>query len=179
MLNRCKITNISSISVVIEDMGVYLPGRGDSSIVNADILKKSRNILDVKGLIRIDEVKVPKPMPVWPFHKPEIPEEEETPRRELGNIEKDIRDIKKLLAELLSRPSAPPAEVVAAHLQVARERRELLKSGTLPLAPEDPMFIPSTIVPDDAEAEIKASETEVIPDDFDGSLEALKRALKK
>lgn len=178
MLERRKITNISSSSVVIEDIRVYLSGRGDSSIVNADVLAKSKDIIAVRSLVRIDEIKVPRPMPIWPFHKPEPPKEESSDKG-MGVIENDIRAIKELLTELLSRPSAPSAEVVAAHLQVARERRELLRTGELPLAPADPMFVPNKIIPEDAESVIKTEEVEVTPEDFDGDLAALKKALRK
>ena len=104
-------------------------------------------------------------MPVWPFNKPE-PREEEPPKEDIGGLRRDVKAIKDMLSELLSRPSSPPADVVAAHLQVAQERRKLLETGKLPLAPEDPMFVPSTILPDDAEAVIKTEESEVEKDDF-------------
>lgn len=175
-----KITNITAASVVIEDIGVYLPGKGSHQIIKSELVERSRDFQDVKKLVRVDQVRSPKPMPIWPFVKKPAPEEPEVepPRGELGDIRQDVRKIMELLTELLSRPSAPPPEVVAAHMQVAQERRELLKEGKLPLG-GDPMFIPSSIVPDEAEVIIKTEEVEITKDDFDGDLEALKKALKK
>lgn len=176
-----KITNITAASVVIEDIGVYLPGKGSHQTIKSELIEKSRDFQDVKKLVRVDQVKLPKPMPIWPFVKKPVPKELEVkpPKGELGDIRQDVRKIMQLLTELLSRPSAPPPEVVAAHMQVAQERRELLKEGKLPLGDSDPMFIPSSIIPHDAEAIIKTEEVEITKDDFDGDLEALRKALKK
>jgi len=178
MSDRRKITNISVSGVVIEDIGVYLPGRGDNSIVDAILIEKSRDFQEIKDLVRVD--KVPKPMPIWPFHKspPAVPKKEKAPEKGLGTVEQDIKAIRELLSQLLARPSAPSAEVVAAHLQVAKERRELLRSKELPLAIEEPMFVPKSIIPADAESVIKTEEAEITKDDFDGDLDALRKALK-
>jgi len=177
-MSNSKITNISNTSVVIEDIRVYLPGKGDNDIVNTELISRSKNFQDIKNLVRVEEIKTNKPMPVWPFHKPPA-KQAEPPRENLGSIKEDVKIIKELLTELLSRPSAPPAEVVAAHMRVAQERKELLKSGDLPLSTKDPLFVPSHIIPDDAETVIKTKEIEIDKDDFDGDVEALRKALKK
>jgi hypothetical protein len=176
-MSNSRIINISNISVVIEDIRVYLPGKGDSDIVNTELVNRSKDFRDVRSLVRVEEIKTDKSMPVWPFHK-SLPKLKEAPQEDTGSIKEDVRIIKELLTKLLSRPSAPPAEVVAAHMRVAQERQELLKAGTLPLPMQDPMFVPSSIIPDDAEAVIKTKETEITKDDFDGNVEALKKALK-
>jgi hypothetical protein len=180
MLNKYKITNITTSGVVIEDIGVFLPGKGNYSIVDTDLLERSKDFREVENLVRVEKIRVPEPMPVWPFHKPPTPKKEErkVSQEELGGIRQDLKAIRELLAELLSRPSAPSPEVVAAHMQIAQERRELLGSKKLPLS-KDPMYIPSSIIPEDAESVIRADETEVTKDDFESNLEALREIFKK
>ena len=176
-----KITNITAASVVIEDIGVFLSGKGSTQTVKSEVIAQSKNFHDVKKLVRVDKIRTIKPMPIWPFIKKPIPAqpEKEPPKGELGDIRQDIRKIRELLSDLLSRPTAPDPEVVAAHMQVSQERKKLFQDGNLPLPVDDPMFIPSSIVPDEVEVVIKTSEVEITKDDFDGDLEALRKALKK
>ncbi|KKL85933.1 hypothetical protein LCGC14_1949770, partial [marine sediment metagenome] len=122
-----------------------------------------------------------KSVPVWPFIK-SVPVKNVPPpgsisdSRELEGLLSSVRGIESALKELLQRPSPAPADVLAAHVHAIRQR------GGIPSGPDpadDPMFIPSQIIPTDLEANIQAYEGEVEKDDFNEGAEALRRVRGK
>jgi hypothetical protein len=185
MLNKCKIINITSSDVVIEDLSLRLPGKGSFGIVDANAADRSKNLQDCKKLVRIERFGSSKPMPLWPFVKPPPPPRKKVKTRtktitktmgksdehksiqDLSGVREDLQDIKRLLSELLIRPGT-----IGAPESVGVDPETTIPSM------KDPMFIPSNIVPNDAEAQMSANEDEIQRDDFDDSLSALKKALK-
>jgi hypothetical protein len=181
--DRYKIINEACADVTVEDLRVHLPGRGSWSIVLAASLEASKDFGKVRHLVRLEPVRDERKMPVWPFIKAPEPEPARIPAPgkpvELDELVRSVRGIEQALKELLLRPSPAPADVVAAHVHAIGQRGGI--PAGLPGADpsDDPMFIPSKIVPDSAEADIQVREGEVRKDDFDAAAAALRRARKR
>jgi len=190
--DRKKITNLIPGDVVIEDLGVRLRGRGDSSTVPAEAAAASRDLVRNARFVKIETIKVRDPVPFWPFVREketrEVQPQAPAPAPQvpaLAEITKYMSGINQALQALLERPSPAPPEVVAAHVRTAQLAVSL--PAGLPGAPnlpgtgrgDDPMFIPSKIVPDGASASIKVKQESVVKDDFDDGLEALRKARRK
>lgn len=60
-----RITNMSSLSIVIEDIGVALPGPHSTATVDESLLNASRLIGPLMRYLKVEEVK-PR-LPVWPL----------------------------------------------------------------------------------------------------------------
>lgn len=193
---RKKITNLIPGDVVIEDLGVRLRGRGDSSIVPTEAAAASRDLAKNSRFVRVETIRVQDPVPFWPFVKervepqpgrqrPPVLEDPVRQSSELVELKRYLSSINQALQSLLERPAPAPPEVVAAHVRTAQSVA-VLPAG-LPGAPNlpgagsgsDPMFIPSKIVPDDASASIKVKEESVVKDDFEDGLDALRKARRK
>lgn len=191
-----KIVNLIPGDVVIEDLGIRLRGRGDSSIVPAGAAAASKDLVKNSRFVKVETIRVQDPVPFWPFVKER---EEPQPRRppppvqaspvqqlsELAELKRYLSGINQALQSLLERPSPAPPEVVAAHVRTAQSMMAL-PSG-LPGATNlpgsgsgnDPMFIPSKIVPDNASTSIKVKEESVVKDDFEDGLDALRKVRGK
>lgn len=127
-------------------------------------------------------------MRVWPLARPvelgkpekaplPAPVPDLSPRSADPEMLRLLGSIDEKLGQLLQRPSAPPAEVVAAHV---RALGAAVSAGApvpqgLPGAPH-PKFIPSTIMSDEVKsADIKVKTEEVSADvDVGGSTAALR-----
>jgi hypothetical protein len=180
-----KITNRIASSVVIEDLKVYLPGKGSWTIVLAASAEASKDLRENRHLVKLESIQTENPMPVWPFIKSPPPKRVPSPEpdpgpRELKELLQSVRGIQTALQELLLRPSPAPADVLAAHVQAIQQRGGIppgLPGGPDPS--EDPLFIPSQIIPKDTDADIQAREGKVQKDNFDEGANALKRARGK
>ena len=176
---------------MIEDLGVRLRGRGDSSIVPADAAAVSRDLARNSRFVRVETIRTQDQVPFWPFIKderspvrPDPSPVKQVPAQqvsELDELKRYLSGINQALQSLLERPAPAPPEVVAAHVRTAQSALSLPAglpgSPNLPAAGrgDDPMFIPSKIVPDQAVASIKVKEEVVEKGDFDDGLEVLKK----
>ena len=183
--DKYKITNLISSGVVLEDLKVHLPGKGSWIIVHAASADASEDLRKNRHLVKLEAIYIRKPMPVWPFIK-SVPTKNTLPlgpihdSQELGKLLSSVRGIEAALRELLLRPSPAPADVLAAHVHAIRQRGGIpsgLPGGSDPA--DDPIFIPSQIVPTDLDADIRSHEGEVKKDDFDEAADALRRVRGK
>lgn len=185
--NYKRITNLISSGVSIDDLRVFLPGKGSTATVLAATADGSADLKRNRHLVKVELVRTEKPMPVWPFIKqPQVAAPPPPPSvvepmssEELQAIRESTLSIETMLRELLTRPSPASADVVAAHVHAIRQRGGIPDGLVKSDAPDHPMFIQSRIVPEDTEAEINAVEDEVQKDDFDAGMDALRRARKK
>lgn len=170
---KYKIINLITSSVSIDDIGVHLPGKGSYKIVNHDVFNSSKDFKLVKNLVKVEIVKE-STVPFWPFIKsvpiPASKTEQESKPVDTTQIEllKSVKKIEEVLNELLSRPSPPPPEIIAAH--VAQ-----IKPGSEVKIPSGPMFIPSKIRPTDVkEIDVDISSKDIRKDDIDNNVDLLK-----
>lgn len=168
---KYKITNIVNADVVIEDLSIRLSGKGKSIVIDAITADKSRDLIANRHLIRIDRVGEAVQVPIWPFSKDKV---EPAPIKEsVKNITKDdISEIKLLLASILSK------------MNDNRDIKTIIieKSGIIvdpTMKSEEPLFIPSKIIPDQAEVSIKLKENEILGNDLSRGVQALKKLRSK
>ena len=173
----------------VPDMGIRLVGRWSTVTVSYVAAAASS---DLKEAVRARRVSVLEAgrlsMRIWPLSKsvplPDpSPEPDPPPASRAADPEllRVLKSIDSKLGDLLLRPSAPPAEVVAAH--VAAHVAALSSSVAagrpvpdgLPGAPH-PSFIPSEIVPKDVKisTDIKVK-TGSVDADVEGSTAALRK----
>lgn len=190
---RKRITNLINGDVVIEDLGIRLPGKGSYRDVPIEAVAASRDLPLHARFVKITDVYGsgdpgrPKKMPFWPFIKTMEPGPDPgpPPSRDLSGLQRSLSNIEGYLRELLERPAPPHPEVLAAHLRSIGSRTDV--PDGLPGAPnlpgtgsgDHPMFVPSSIVPKEAKAKIKVREEAVDKDDLDDGVAALRRARGK
>ena len=56
-MRKVKLTNISSMGIVIEDIGVRLNGFGSSIVVDGDLLAGSRIFPTLSHHLKVEEIK--------------------------------------------------------------------------------------------------------------------------
>lgn len=178
-----KVVNVSTMSVSVPDILVYLAGRGSEMTVSSDVIASSKDLSNVRHLVRLIPVVTEKKMPVWPFHKPRAPEP-------VGSV------VSPSPVASSSAPVAPVHAVTDANPTLLSEIRDLLKvlvhqgsvvsPGAIQRAlPEvtrrsdAPMFIPESIMPKDVEAKINLNSSDVQKPDFDSAKSALAKARKR
>ena len=184
-----RILNISSADFVVEDLGLHVPRGGSSRPAYADSVRRSKSLRDLAGMYKIVPI-MEASVPVWPFIKEQPrPQPEPSPpaasfspeaaAEALASIKEIERSLRDTLEELRSRPSAPPADVLAAHVHAISQRGGIplnLPGGEDPSS--TPMFLPSKIVPD-AKADIRSKDENVDKADLDDGIASLRKLRKK
>lgn len=171
------VTNRLATSLIIEDIGVRLNASGGNKLLDEHTYSASRLIKEyeqkkwISVVTRSEPVAKP-PIPIWPFSSSPV---------------------------LPPAPPSPPADVVILHGLVAKLENIIhimqsparsaapMHSSGLPIyspapqqqASDEPMFIPSIIVPGVVDMKINVATTETEKEDFDSGLAALKKARKK
>jgi len=172
-----RITNMSSMSVVIEDIGVRLNGRGSTVIIDAGLLASSKLINQVSSLLLIEDYR-PAPA-IWPFatnppptvtkiksdRKPPEPPKVAVP----ANQSLDLSPLTDRLDKLVSLMSNP--QVVYQSGAEAPSHR--FSAPSVP--PPDLVFIPSSILPTDATSSLQVKTEELANSDISDSVAALRR----
>lgn len=188
-----RITSVVLHGVSLEDIHVYLPGKGNYQDVDSNTASTSKDLQRYKNWVRIDKIDRKKPVPIWPFVKAQppasvypvpapIPVPAQVPDQSSPELIRVLKKLESSLVELLQRPSSPSPEVVAAHVRSLQEMQFVpagLPGGPRlpgPGASSDPIFIPSTIVPVGAETDIKVREEKVEKSDLEDGIAALRRA---
>lgn len=199
MPDMVRITCVSPSSVSVEDVGVRLVGRG----AYADVLRSTADASgDLRAAVSRRQVSVrPIPasgvrpllsspsMPIWPFATPassvhERPTVASPPPSSDREVVSVLRQIDGKLSELLSRPAPSAPEVVAAHVKAASVLTRMppgLPGGPAipgPGSSSEPQFIPSRILPESAESDIRVRES-VVDTDVDSAAAALRKVRRK
>lgn len=170
-----KLTSIVNFSVSIEDIRVYLPGRGCTAIIQQGVLLNSRDYARCKSWVKTLIIE-DKPMPFWPFiSKPALKLAKEEPKlidnsaamSEVFEAKfKALSTIEAKLNELLARPIPVPQIIHQTTISKPTDQRS------------SELFIPNNLIPTDASSTFQLN-AEVNDLSIDESLEALKKMKKK
>lgn len=168
---KYRITNIIHSGVVIEDLNIYLAHKGSFTIVDADVADRSDSLRHAQRLVKIEKFQAVSPaapplapIPTVPVPVPSIPMPE--PKAVDPSIGQELNLIKQMLSNLVSKIDNRPDDKPVASAQA---RSPVLESE---------MFIPSSILPGDAETHVEVEQNEATRDDLDDSLSLL-RNLKR
>lgn len=183
-MNLYEVSNNLNTSLVIEDIGVFLQARGgtdSSKVITANMHDMSS---DLKRMVQLRWVTVSsrpapvrRPVPVWPLsgfaHRPAS-----TPSPEPSSHTQVLQDLSSITSSV-----ARLDEALSEVLRLLRSSREHLplnaSSATSAIsAPQDPIFLPSKIVPD-AEVRMTVSSSESELKSFDESKNALAKLRKR
>lgn len=190
----CKITNLISTSVVIEDISIRLQpagGKDSSAIIDASVAKRSKDLKNrCAKWVKIEWYDAPRPArlpsPVSPASSLAatlLPMVEPVP-------------VPAVPAPVSSAPVFPSIDILEKTVQnvgkkqddIERKQDEILTllrsspsvrigptmSGPV-VDPSDPMMIPDHILPDSAEISVKVREDRIERHDFDITRKALKK----
>ncbi len=171
----CKITNLISSSVSIQDIGVYLPGKGSTKIIDYELSIKSKDLKNNK-LVKIEYFNVRKIEPKYEtkslFSKNEHANdnktsiEQEINKEDLRLINENIKEIKSMLLNLHNQQ----------HDEKINDKQAI--NVDKPEVDNELLFIPSKITPDNIESNMKTDEQH-IDDDFSITKEKLKKLIGK
>ncbi len=186
-----EVTNLLPTSLTIEDIGVNLQPAGGSSstrVLSEHTYKSSTHIRSceqrkwVKVVIR--KSFDPKPIPVWPFSKAPAPAQSPPPIvvSAPSHSETVLMGLIHKLEGLVNRAQtvavAPAAAPVSSQAPMVDSTPTLRVVEKVIEAPE-PMFIPSRIVPQNAEVRIRVDESSKDDDEFASGADALRSLRKK
>ncbi len=184
-----KITNMTQMSLSIQELGVSLPGRGDYKIIESDLAKSSITLKEFvnKRWVKLDTLKKVDRMSHWPFHKPTVPvltvesapsSTNDIPSSENSGVLSEIRDLLKIMIDKQTSPEVLATHIALQSLKVNKSSTPgaIHVSGKLDQAPE---FIPSKIVPTNIDASIKSVSRETEKSNLNETAQALKNLRKK
>jgi hypothetical protein len=180
-----EVTNNLNTSLTIEDINVTLQARGgsDSSKIITQNLIESEDLRRLKNLRWITITPRPSPIPVWPLSGLSPAP---VPSAPVASNPAPAPAPPSIVAS--SRPEVP--DQISSVMSAVSEILELLKKGvshspsvpsstqTFSSSSQDPIFIPSKIIPD-AEMKITVASSESDSSSFEDSSEALRRMRKK
>lgn len=200
-----RITNMSSLSIVIEDIGVALPGPLSTATVDESLLNASRLIGPLMRYLKVEEVK-PR-LPVWPLAvekptrittvatkrsiptpKPAAPTPpvvqsptqktvvaapiQAVPAASNAVLEKRVEDLTgkldRLVDVLMKNASAPTVVHVNSSSPQSYNQSVAPKS-------DEPLFIPSSVVPKTETASVTMKTSEVKTSDLEGTVDLLRQ----
>jgi hypothetical protein len=186
MNHRIKLTNQISSSLVIEDIGVKLNGKGDFRIVDSETALKSKDLIRMSGLVKQEKVSMPK---IWPFAS--NPPSPSPPKPQPLSIQKSepiqvidkgldqseiISELSskmdKILQMLSDKSNQPPIIINQSSSSVTGKSQTMKKS-------EDPIFIPNKILPDTVDSKINMETDEIEKDNIDNISKKLSSLLRK
>lgn len=157
-MKLCKIVNLSSIDISIEDMGLHLGARCTSHPVLLDSALSSEDVRRHGATVRVDVIQE-SPMPLWPFMRTQAPvqSQEQASARPSDEMIKLLMQIRDLLQRGTVTTSGGP----------------LPQAQTLPPMPYQD-FIPSVIIPAGVESSVVPTEGESDASSVDDSVSALR-----
>ena len=194
-----RVSNLLNTSLSVEDLGITLQARGgtDSSVTISDESRYSskslRNLESAKWVsVTLLNVGAPK-MPAWPFSKPSIPPSApnpapiNSPSGALPPIPairpappdpamfEVIKKLESTIAELAAaiRSTPPPSFHPSTTTMWPPPDGAMNPFPTTPSG--EAVFMPSSILPKDAKAEIKVQVEEASADDVSDAADALKK----
>jgi hypothetical protein len=203
-----KITNLLSTSLTVEDLGILLPAKGSCTVrADSWAQSNDARSLEAKRWVRADKqyvqgqpppsvVSVHRPPPAMVPQDPPPPVSQsriDTPAVSGVPVSQESFDrFLKNQEELMRMMTGLAGAVPAGMDQINKSIQAMPAPAVVPYRPgsvqaheyspsargADPMFIPTKIVPDDAQANIKVQEGEV-QTDVGSSVDALRKMRKK
>ena len=194
----CKVTNVTSMNVVIEDLGIRLEpagGRNSSIVIRADVADKSADLVRVEKWIRLDRFEIVQPssamsvsvsvQPVAPAAPASVPAPAPAPASVPAPVpaasdSAEIEHLRKTLEDMRARQEELFAFLMSTRQPAYQTSQpvSVVKPLDQDMAVEE-ILLPGKIVPEVSSANVQAKETEVSKDDFDSALLALKKARSK
>ncbi len=162
-----QITNRLGTSLTIEDIGIRLEA-GSSITLQERSYNSSRLIKTYiqNGWIAVSQfAEAKKPIPIWPFSA--------SPPTVAPTTVTDSSALQSVLARLEHAISSLQSNLVVA------PSASLSKSTSAAQASDEPMFIPSQILPVDADVQINVDTSETENANYDSGLQALKNARRR
>jgi hypothetical protein len=192
-MRMCRVTNLTSMSMVIEDIGVRLNpswGRDGSAVIRASVAESSSDLkrCQASKWVKVENFEISSPIKAFPppvmapvsapalFSAPPLPPPDPAPistaeRAELEGLRQSVDQMRSrqdelfdlLRSALSDRPAGKPADRPAQPFEA--------------VPPPDPVvLLPGSLLPESVEISVRASESTLQRDDFDSAIAALKRA---
>jgi len=163
-----RITNILNSSVVIEDINVFLPGKGSYVDVSIELANFSKDLVKNSHFVKVTEIGSNN-MPIWPLisrkpipiHKNELETRSEPQiidqninisKEDINDIKELARSIKESLSHLAQKENNYPPELFERIISAISSSSGSHTPSSFSPKGNDPIFIPSTIVPDKDQA---------------------------
>jgi len=176
-----KVMNLLPTSLRIDDLGVILQARGGNDglcIINSDSHDRS---VSLKELVRRKWVSVSPHTHTQPnIQKQQITAPQVSPV-DVSMLQNEIRAMNSRFDEVLAALKTVPSSthtVMNIPAPSGYSMHEQYRDGPISHS-DDPIFIPSSIVPKEASVHISANEESSSVEGFDDSLAALRVARKK
>ena len=178
-MDKKKITNTSTLSVVIEDIGVRLSGRGAFVIIDASLLASSRLLEQVRPLLVIEDYQTSPS--IWPVavkppptvtrivsnRAPPAPPKV-APTTAVTQAPVDLSPLTDRLDKLVSL-------MASAHSGAMTSNASSISTSGPSKVVDDVLFIPSSFIPADATSSLQVKTEEVVNSDISDSVAALRR----
>lgn len=193
----CRISNITPMNIVIEDLGIRLQpvgGKGSHALVRADMARRSIDLGRNTQWVKIEEFEIVSPnapkaphpvaavvpakppvaavVPAKPpvaAEVPQLPQFSQPQSSELEELKKSLDGMVARQEELFKLLQlAVQRPMVSAHVPVAH-----FDAGNFS---SDEVILPGKLVPESVEVSVKVREDEHSADGFDDALAALKKA---
>lgn len=179
----CRIVNLTSMSIVIEDIGIRLqPIRGSHATVRADMADRSSDLKKCSSWVRVERFEVVPSSVVNPNRHNVDSQHNNDTVESLKKIIDGMSARQEELFKILMSSMSSQSNGVGKH-KPTEVFRNTLAGTDLSDTPRtshddfsDTIVVPWKIVPDSVEVSVKANETEFEVDDFDAALEALKKS---
>lgn len=184
------LTNLLITSLNIEDLGIILQARGGKDsicVITSDSYERSSKLKEFIGnkwvSVQQTHMSVPRVR-----HRIHIPIKAPDPAPQLQSpsvaaLQDELRVMNsrfdEILTALKSVPSAQPPTVIHVPVHAISNNQHIDSKNSDKRGLIDPIFIPSSIVPKDANVQINTNSESSSGDGFDDSLAALKAAKKK
>ena len=157
-----RVTNLLNTSLSIEDLGIILAAGGSTNI-SADAHARSEDLRRLQRYVRVDPIYIctsATPRRADPIFPPpsSIPSPVPPPSNDISALNAKIDSLVSMVQRLTGAVENIPAPAVVPFRPGMEHAHEISVRGS------DPMFIPSSIVPDGTEAHIKPHESEVSKD---------------
>lgn len=184
-----KITNKTSATIVIDDIGVKLHAN-ESKVISEDSYSRSRDMINHSSWVsvtRINDTKseLKRDTPFTPeiasTHLPEIALEvgvRNFHNEQISSLEERIRDLTNVMNSLVS--------VISSNLSTQSNNfRETIGSKTSETADsrthsvDEPIYIQSRMIPEIGDLNIKSNQEELVKKDFDEASSAIKNLRRK
>lgn len=189
-----KIFNLLNTSIKIEDLGITLQSRGGQDgvcTISSDSYNRSSSLKDLlnKKWVSAQPVHTVVTNSHVPTRVPQAsPPDDSLRDSNAVSIQNDIRALNSKFDEMLaafrtaSQTPAPAPAPAPVYIQVPMQTGSYTPGQHqthISSQPDNPIFIPSSIVPKGADVHISSNEESSAVEDFEDSLAALKAARKK
>ena len=197
-MRQMEIKNISNSSVYIEDLGIRLNGFGATAFRSESECANSRSLKELSGLVSVKPSSI---KPFWPFSKtqslarpspssqlsltssPSLPQPistsaaPSTPAAPSTAV--DIGQLIGKMDELIGAFKSVHNSPISSFEPSRKEPNIGKKVGTIINEPSEPVYIPSTIIPEVQDISVKITEESQTRSDIKDAAEALKKLRKK